>query len=421
MTPKLDKVRGATYNGAEVQFPIGRDRFRITLMRDGGRLPFDPWVESFNWQEADDGYLAGQINLIDLKPMTLPSFTIGDQFLCEYLTGGKWQEAWRLRVQSPGDGDTITRDLVTDGRAILLADDLLLLSRSTDDWKFTVGKAHPHGWHPHEVVRAVCRRYGVRIGALPRTRSRIRKMVHTNTSPLAMINLAMRFERTNRGSRFVMRFRNGKLYITPLVPDAVLLHLGPAITVGSQGLAQRQDYATTLTVRATTADTKGKDGKGRTTKKHRKIVVGVTKAAFLRRYGHVHGVVNIKGVHSTAQARKLGLVELNKRMRATRTVSFTHPGIVGVRRGQAIRLRIPSAGLTMIAFVSTVTHSVTAGDYTMDVTVQFSDPLAATKADKVAAAKVAAAARRARKGGSAKRATPPRPKGAAQRSSKAAS
>jgi len=131
--------------------------------------------------------------------------------------------------------------------------------------------------------------------------------------------------------------------------------------------------------------------------------------AFTARYGVVHQSITLKGIDSLAEARKRGLAKLAQVMKPARTLSFTHPGVIGIRRGQALRLRDWESGAWLVVWVQEVRHSVSAGDYSIEVTVQFTDPFKMTAADKRAEKRFKAAQAKNRKAAAAKRKSKPKP------------
>lgn len=390
--------------------PLGRDEFRVMLLQGGHPKDITDLVTACSWQDAA-AIMTGDVSLQDPDPgagrlsVTPQSIVLGDliQLQARAVGTASFVELWRMRV---GEASV---SLTEGTRSWTLSDNLQNLADSSDSFRFVRDKKHKHGWTADQVVRFVCKRYGIRIGALPRMSYRIKRMVKTDSSPLDVITEALRTERVHTSHRFVMRFRRGKLYVTPLRRSSLIYELGPTIIEGTLGLAKRDDFATALTVRAAAHTTKAKDGKKHRVKKVRKIAVQVTSKKSSARFGLVHKTVTLSGIDSSSEARHRGLAEITKRLKPNRQFTFTHPGVLGIRRGQALRIRSRDKALAQVVWVTEVRHSVAPGDYSMEVTVTFSDPFKLSRADKLALKKAAAAKRKRRKHAAAK-SSPPRPK-----------
>jgi hypothetical protein len=398
--------------------PLAQDEFRLLLLRGRKNLGDITYlVTACSWQDTG-AIMTGDVSLQDPDPgagklsVSPQSILLGDmvELQARAANSAAFVEMWRMRVQQ---ASTAT---AAGTRSWSLADDLQNLSDSTDSFRFVRDKKqHKHGWTADQVIRFVCQRYGIRIGALPRMSYRMKRMVQNDSSPLDVITEALRTERVHTAHRFVMRFRRGKLFITPLRRSSLMYEMGPTIIEGTLGLTKTEDFATVLTVRGAAHTEKGTDGKKHKVKKGRKIAVRVTSKKSSARFGVVHKTVTLSGIDSSAEARHRGLAEITKRLKPNRQFTFTHPGVLGIRRGQALRIRSRDAALAHVVWVTDVRHSLAPGDYTMEVTVTFSDPFSLTRADKLAVKKAAAAAKKRRKT-KGKKSSPPKPRLRAVRS-----
>jgi hypothetical protein len=385
---------------AQKPLPLAQDEFQTYLLKPGNKqVEISDETVSVSWVDSGP-VLAGELQEQDPDPqMRKIGVNLGDTIMLmgRSRTEGSFTELWRMRVQSAN------LSLRAGTRAWNLTDDLQNLADSRDDFRFVRGKAHKQGFLASEVARVVCRKYGIQVGTITPTKYRIKRQIVKNGSPLDAITDAYKTERTQTGVRYVIRFKRGKLYITRLTHSALLYELGETIADGTYEITKRATYATVITLHGTGSKRKGKDAKGHTKRKTVKITSRVTRKAFTARYGIVHKSVTMKGIDSLAEAKKRGLADLAKRMKPNRTLTFTHPGVLGIRRGQGLRLRDPSKGTWMLCWVTEVRHAVSAGSYTMDVTVTFSDPFKLTAADKRAAKRFAKARAKGRKAAAAKR------------------
>lgn len=347
--------------------------FRVRLHR-GSRRPIavDALVEQLSW--TDDGpVMTGDLTFREPPYVTKDGRKVplnvgrGDRFKVFTSQRGRnrWSLLWEMRVQPPpGGGESVSSDIVEGAAIFQLANDLALLSESHDDWHFTTDKKHKKGWRGDQIVRYVCKRYGVPVGPLPRMKSRTKRLTRKNTSPLAIIALAFRKERTQTGKRYFLGLRKGKLTAWPYRRSAWLLVLGPLISQAVYGESDRADFATELVVRA---------GSGKTKKK--KIHVKVRSRGAIKRFGLIRKNFTPKHVDTAAEARRAGKRELVKRLKPRREITLSHPGIPQLARGHAILLDLKTElGLRQILYVKSVSHRVSSGDYTMDPTLAFDDP-----------------------------------------------
>ena len=371
------------WHGRKHLLNLGLQEFRVTVLRAKQQtLHLDDLVEGISWTEpADSAITTGEVRY--RKPATGSELHIrpGDQVRVDYSAWGQkqWKKLWTMRAYEP------SATLADGTRSISLANDLLLLSRSIDDFNYSKSKTRPHGWTISQAVKHVCRRFGLRIGRIPTMRHRVKKKSWLDTSPLRVINDLMLMQRNYTGRRYVLRFQNGKLNILPLKRSLDLMILGPTLIDASLQQSFHEAFATALTVRSvaqTQAGPSASPSRARRTTA-RKINVKIRSRTAMKRYGYVHRIVYAHGATSTAEARRLGLRYLAKIARMKKEMTLNHVGIPTLHKGDALRLQLPELGLKQVVYVSEITHTVSAGDYTMDVTVMFDDPYVDVKASRV--------------------------------------
>jgi hypothetical protein len=122
----------------------------------------------------------------------------------------------------------------------------------------------------------------------------------------------------------------------------------------------------------------------------------------VQRYGYIEREQKYAyRVESKRELRLRAQRSLARSMRPVRLLeNFTHPGIASLRRGDAIRVSIPSEGYIGaqgIVFVIGVTHTLSAGDYTMTMTLGLHDPMDPNKIRAEREAALRARKRAARK------------------------
>jgi hypothetical protein len=363
------------------QVAYGRERFRCWALRGGqrGRLLIDDLVEGFSWRD-ESAILTGDVQLRD--PAYLKKelgVGTGDQILVEVAGGpnGAFRELWRMRIGQP------TRNYGDGSRTYVMADDMSLLAASEDDWRFARDRRHRKGWLGHEVIRYVCRRYGVQVGRIPRMTVRIKKLVKTNTSPLDIILHVLLTAKRESGRRYTVRMYKGKLYVEPLRRSRLLLEMGPTIAEASLRETMREGFATAVTLRGGTVRDAGADGRGHRRKTRRKISVRVRSPKGIKRYGLVHRIVFSVESESLAHARARARRYIARMAKPSRELSVTHPGLPFIRRLHALRINLPDAALRQIVFVSSATHTVGPGGYQSELTLSMDDPFVDKRAQDV--------------------------------------
>jgi hypothetical protein len=348
-------------------------------------VAIDALVESMSW--TDDGpVMTGDLSLREPPYVTRRGKKVplnvgrGDRFIVQFSERGhgRWLPLWEMRVQTPqGGGEAVSSDIVEGVATFQLADDIVLLQESLDDWHFTTDKKHPRGWRTDEIVKYVAKRYGIRLGPMPRMKTRVKRLTRKNTSPLAIISLAFRKERTATGKRYFLGMRKGRLCAWPYRRSAWLYVFGPLIQSAVYGEVDRPSFATELIVRAASGKTKKK-----------KVRVTVRSKGAVKRFGLIRQSYSPKHVDTPAEARRAGKRELVRRLKPRREISLSHPGIPQLGRGHAIMLDLRAEiGMRQILYVKGVVHRVTAGDYTIEPTLAFDDPFKDKNKEKAQADK----------------------------------
>lgn len=210
---------------------------------------------------------------------------------------------------------------------------------------------------------------------------------------------AYKHERNYSGRKFVVRFREGKLQVVELRHSKTLLMLGSTLLQATIQRTMRGRFADAATVRATIGKPSNKTkkteeeeaakhtGKAKTKKKgskQEKLEIEVKAGNAIKRFGYVHRNITLEDpVSSKAEARKQAKRELVKSMRPNRNVNFSHPGITTLFRGDAVKLRIREIGISEVVYVTAVSHTIAAGEYTMQVTVKYEDPTVDKQGEKI--------------------------------------
>jgi hypothetical protein len=383
---------------------IARHRFRARILRPGLQtLTLTNAIEGVSWDDVSS-VLTGTITM-RLPTGSKVQIKEGHVVVLEWSPQGfdAYRELWRMRVKKPAI------DLPTGAITCEVLDDLAFLQLSKDDFVYHTDKAHPHGWAVHQLVAAICKRYGVRVGSVPRSSLRIKRFSRLGVSPLDAIVYALRKLREHTGKKLVLRYERGRLIVEPLRRSRELLVMSRTIIGAAYSrTAYVEGFATVVTAKGT-----AKKGKGR----RAKLRVRVESKAGRRQYGTVHQLVDSSG-DTRAEVRTTAKRRLARVKDPSEELTITHSGIPTLKRGQAIRVEVDEVGVRQVVFVKEVRHQVTGRDYQMSVTLRFDDPFVDAAAKSSSAKRAAAAKTRGRNVADTSTKTPPRPARAATRADK---
>jgi hypothetical protein len=387
-------------------FPLGSQEFRWAALATDKRprLDISNIVESCEWR--DEGtfdnlnaipVLRGSLTLRKPHPDELPKdldLHDGNVIRCQVNWGGRWKEVWRMRVQKE------TVNVFDGGWTFELADDLQLASRSEYDYSFVSDKEQrKKGWRYWEIVRKVCKEAKIPLDKkMPKGRRWIKEFEEEAISPLEAIRQVVMMEEEWTGRKHVIFWRDGKLSIKRLRRNPLLFTLADQIRGGDISRTREADIFTAVTGSATgdsdTSEEKGGDDddgsdeeeEGEDTEDTEgedkpKKDEAVNKKA-VGKYGYIHKTIDLGDKIESEKEMKHLLKQKIKESTKTLEVieGLSHYGIAFIRRGDAIRVSIPSEkirGEKGYLFVTTISHSVSAGDYTMslDLTTTENDPL----------------------------------------------
>lgn len=367
----------------------GREMFRYRVLRTARKLPaldIDSWTESVTWTRAGAGR-SGQLTFrrpLGAHPASMIAH--GDEIVCEWEPfgeNGPWRFLWQMQVDTPSH--QIKAGIIS----LALSSQLDTLSKSKVAWKYRKDKAHPDGWTAAQITAAVCKRFHIKIVSIPTASYEIHKFVQKSMSPIDVITHVWGLERKHTGRRFDIDTSTGGVNVTEIKEPKFLLILGAAMLDAT--VSQSLTGIASAVVATSTHTVKGH-------KKAKKLRAKVVDQGRERRYGYIVKTVTAPPrIKSEADLREWAKKQLATLYANKKELSFSHPGIPLLDRGTALRVYLPEADVDQIVFVTSVTHSLSAGSYEMQVAVGFSDPWAVDqKKSKVQQKKDAAAAERKR-------------------------
>jgi|tagenome__1003787_1003787.scaffolds.fasta_scaffold20986475_4 hypothetical protein len=390
------------WTGQRDPVKFGDDEWRATVLRGRGTQSLDisDLIESVEWME-DAPILTGSVSL--RKPQDHPRLDVGEghQIMLEhrYAGGRHWRELWRMRIGSTQDNEGVTITPKENTYGFLLADELAQVQRTKADFKIRKDKAHPKGERVDLALRRFCRAQRIPHRPFPRMRHYIKKQSFHQKSQVDILQSLIRTENTNSTRDYILRWRTGRVEVIRKQRSKFMVQFSDTIIDATLTQKRRSGFATIIKVVGTADKGKGKDSKGKVKHKKQHVRATVTRASLQQRYGKITKTIHVKA-DSVAEARKRGKQELANVTRPKDTVSFTHPGVPSVRRWSAAHIEFKEQDYSEVCYVSSARHSVTPGDYTMDIEVQFTDPFKKKKAKKKAKKKSDAAKKRGRSSGS---------------------
>lgn len=327
-------------------------------------------VEQVTWDDVT-AILTGQMTLrtdpYNPKPLDVLD---GDEVTLEHrLTqGARWREVWTMRVSNP------SYDFAAGSVVFELANDLALLNASSDDFDYSTSKKRKRGWLVHEAMIDLARRYGLRA-KIVKTKHRIKKQgIGRGVNVWEFVKKLRNYEAVATNRRLVLRYDRKTLTMRPLRRSPYMLLLGPTLISAALTKTRYERFATSVTVRTTNWEQKGRDPKKRKKRKIHKAHASYTNSAAVRRYGRVHRILYSPDATSTAELRNEGRMYIAAAIIPDRQLTFSHPAIPMMKRGDALTISLPDAGLKQIVFAQELHFRIGGGEFFMDGVAQFDDP-----------------------------------------------
>jgi hypothetical protein len=251
-----------------------------------------------------------------------------------------------------------------------LETELAVLDRFKQDWQFQKKGAHKAGWLAHQMAAFVCDEAGVKAISLVRGKVR-QTLTKRNASATSIIVAAYARERKSSGNRFIIETRSGGVVVrTPKRGGDVPVY-GPLVRTCTITRRWPKDFATILVAR-------GRVGK-------RQVKITVPNRKLVERYGKILAKTSFGTASSQSLLRRRALRDLARRSMMEKEVTFTHPGVLTLRRGDQIKLEVPGYTFGQAMFVKAIQHTASAGEHEMTVTCTFTDPIPDTEGDKIKA------------------------------------
>lgn len=370
-----------TYKRRGPDVALGREHFRLVLRRGRRKLPavsLDELVEHVDWTR-DGSFRTGELNFrrpLGVRGVELVQQADSIDLYVAPIGSSRWRLVWRMQVDMPNH--QIKEGIIS----VALKSALKPAQEQRRGWKQRAGR------RAHQIARYAAQRFHVRVGRLAVGHARLPKLLKKKASVVDVVTWAYKHERERTGRRFDVDLSRGVLDVVELKDSRYMLELGPAI-IDATISHDLKGLATALVV-TSTRKVKGSN-------KRTKLRVKVVDRARQRRYGYIVRHVSHAGLDSRAEARRWAKRRLARMQRPKRAVTFTHPGIPWLDRGQACTLYLPDEGLHRVCWVKAVRHTLAAGSYEMELEVGFGDPYRDARRERVKKRREAAARRRKRR------------------------
>lgn len=362
---------GALYGRKLRDVVAGDFDFRVILVRpekkgDDRTMILDRAVIGLEWSEQGS-VLSGSVTLQRPTPEAVNALPIQEHHLIRLLVhwGGDWYRLWELRVEGAPEPTGVSGELL-----ITLTDDLSKLRRNERDWEFKKNKHRPDGWSPEDIVRAVAKREGVKLGRIAKGKARIKKLKLTG-SALQVIMRAYARERKKTGRKFVIRFRNGKLEVIPFERHKILYEVRGLLIDYSTETGQPKKRRPVTVIEA-----KGRVGRKR-------VEAKVFRRPVLKRLGLSAEDKSYGKVKSRQEMIEEAMRDLADEIRVKRMATLTIPGIPFIERGDTVHWITDEPGWSGpgkgtkdrgFGYVTSISHGVSSGDYQTTMTITQVDP-----------------------------------------------
>lgn len=339
------------------------ESFQVFGARTGlGLVNISTLVEELDWDDSTS-IMAGSVKLREAA--YVPSFGLreGDTIILRARdTDGRFKEWWRMRIITPAS------DYLSGTRSFSVANDLWRLRDSKAWFKYVKSKERPKGWTCSNVILDVCKKYGIPCAPIPEMKGRITNYGPRLASPWDVILRVLTREKEQTGIIYTPSFEAGKLVFRPMARSPRLLLLSELLIQAGYSASLREPFATALHMRAVSATAAGTDKKGHKKTKHKPIEAFVKSPEAIKQYGLVTRM-GFTQADSLEQLVKKGQRRLTFLATPDRAISASHPGVVGVRRNDAMRVQVHTDEdiFDQVLFVKEVRWQLSQANFDMDL------------------------------------------------------
>ena len=254
-------------------------------------------------------------------------------------------------------------DLVQGQLTLTFFDHLIYLQSLHTDFHFVARKktTKRKGYTATELTRVICRRHKIPVHSLVKTSYRIPYFVMKDASIYEAIAKAYSIDETKTGKRYYIVSNKGKLQVRRAVKRSVLLAVDEESNLRSGSFSRTlpEDFANQTIPKGGDPGSKGKRRRVAASKRKRDSSAVLFGALD---YSPQHYTIWDKDYSATA-ARQLA----DRLGKAAKILSVTIDGNMMVRQGDRIYVRMhvsSGAPIRREVFVSSVQHSIAAGDHT---------------------------------------------------------
>ena len=301
--------------------------------------------------------------------------------------GRKFVERYRFVVW-----ESSVTDLTQGQITWTLYDHMIFLMTATVTARYGRDKHHPHGWTASQIVADLCRKHRIPVKSIVRTTHHIKRF-HVEGTFYDVVAKAYTFDTRKTKRNYFILAEQGKLRVRRRQRRTLLMAFDERHNMRQaaftralgQGVAQKivpknrpLDSAT-----STPKQTKGKTRKpgeraSKRKREHADRQASTTLFGYLTYRPSAGTISDPDYTRAAAQdlADTLG--------RAAKSLNFTATGNILLRHGDRIYARVTfarEAPLRKELYISSITHNLTPGDYTVDVTCAWRAREVAVRAD----------------------------------------
>lgn len=292
--------------------------------------------------------------------------------------------------------ETEATDL-NQGQLTVDAYDHLIYPHSiTIDASYVADKKHPKGWYPHEIAADLCRKARIPVAGLVKGKYRIKRFVVKEASILDLIVKAYYIDQRKTGNYYYVVSDKGKLRVRRSKKRTELLALDERYNVrsGSFRRSLPDNFAQTVlpkggvtnptTGKRDASKTKAKSAKSAREKKvspNSKEGKRLASAALLGNLTYSARPLSVDDSDwSSANAQLLS----NRLGRAAKVLTLEVDGNIMLEVGDRVFVRLTTAAgrpMRKEVFVTSVSHSIAAGEFVSQVMCRWRELDVAIKAD----------------------------------------
>lgn len=342
----------------------------------GGEVILSENIISFTWSEdASAAAVSGDLvidNIGDIARKIMPGTWLVPQFFDPQTQ--KWHNldpplyVWeRSLTDAYNRTSTITAlDIVS-----------FLQRQGAQNWLFRDEEQHPGGWTASQIAQQVVVDLGLK-SALFKTHTKIPYLYLQNHTPYEAIVKAYTRDRQLTHIRYRIQAVGRKVVVKPFLSQDRVWQIAEGSNLYSAEWTESLDnlYTQIILLSTTTSKTTGAPAANATSSVNAPAVVtrGMRfTSTNVKRFGIIRNVIIFDKDVKASALKGIGKELLKLAQKLTRKVTISAEGLMPLRAGDLIYFNDGATKLHGNFFVSSISHSITAGAHQMDIELSYTD------------------------------------------------